>query len=195
MKNFDRRQFLAGASAAVGAAALPAIANAEDSMQRPVRGIEGESAPELEFDYWIGSDGKPSSFSVKESMGKWVFLKCFQNWCPGCHKTGFPTLKAFADEFYGHPKVAMAGIQTVFEGYGSNTVEDVRKLQLRYELPLVMGHDAGNPNNHELPSTMKNYRTGGTPWMILIAPDGKVVFNDFHVSPVRLIEFVRNNIA
>ena len=195
MKSNARRRFIAGTSALLGSALVPAAAESQGSSMRPVRGIEGETAPELELDYWIDADGKPSSFSVKESKGKWVFLKCFQNWCPGCHKSGFPTLKAFADEFHDHPEVAIAGIQTVFEGYGSNTVDDVRKLQLQYDLPVVMGHDQGNPNTHDLPNTMKNYRTGGTPWMILIAPDGKVVFNDFQVNQKLLIDFIKKNVA
>lgn len=195
MKSNARRRFIAGSSALLGTALVPAAAESQGNSVRPVRGIEGETAPELDFDYWIDADGNRSSFSVKESKGKWVFLKCFQNWCPGCHKSGFPTLKAFADEFHGHPDVAIAGIQTVFEGYSSNTVDDVRNLQLQYELPVVMGHDPGNSTTHELPSTMKNYRTGGTPWLVLIAPDGKVVFNDFQVNPTLLIEFVKKNVA
>ena len=141
----SRRQLLA-----VGAATVPALATLTPgvaSAQSQSRfGIGGHDAPELDIGYWIDGDGKPASFSIRQSSGKWVFLKCFQNWCPGCHSSGFPTLKAFSDEFYGHPKVAIAGIQTVFEGFGSNTREDVRKLQQRYDLPIVMGHDAGNPD-------------------------------------------------
>ena len=195
MMKTGRRQFVTGASALIGGAILPSAAQAQYGKQRPTRGIEGQAAPELEIDYWIDGDGKPSSFSIKESAGKWVFLKCFQNWCPGCHSSGFPTLKAFADEFHGNPKVAIAGIQTVFEGYSSNTVEDVRKLQLRYELPIVMGHDAGISDTRELPKTMKSYRTGGTPWLILIDPEGSVVFNDFHVNRRSLIKYVNDRLV
>jgi len=161
----------------------------------PARGIEGRLAPELQVRYWIDKNGEPSSFSVLEARGKWVFLKCFQNWCPGCHSSGFPTLKAFADRFADHPDVAIAGIQTVFEGYRSNTVDDVRKLQLRYELPIVMGHEPGNREAHTLPATMVNYRTGGTPWLVLIAPDGRVVFNDFHVNSDKLIDYIAKQVA
>lgn len=195
MKSSSRRRFLAGSSLLLGSAMVPAAAESQGNSMRAVRGIEGEMAPELDLDFWIDGDGNPSNFSVTDSRGKWVFLKCFQSWCPGCHKTGFPSLKAFADEFHGHPDVAIAGIQTVFEGYGTNTIDEVRKLQVKYELPVVMGHDQGNPNTFELPSTMKNYRTGGTPWMILISPDGRVVFNDFQVNPDLLIEYVKKHVA
>ena len=188
----DRRRFLK----ASGTAAALAIGSTSASVwSQSTRGIEGHMAPELDVDYWIDGDGNPAHFSMSESKGKWVFLKCFQNWCPGCHSSGFPTLKAFADRFYGHPKVTMAAIQTVFEGYRSNTQDAVRELQLRYELPLVMGHDAGNPDTHDVPGTMRNYRTGGTPWLILVNPSGQVVYNGFHVDPDKLIEFIESQVA
>ena len=187
-----RRRFLHTMSAASAALALGVAGTASSQT---TRGIEGRIAPELALDYWIDGDGEPTSFSVTESRGKWVFLKCFQNWCPGCHSSGFPTLKAFSDEFSEHPDVAIAGIQTVFEGYRSNTKEAVRELQLRYDLPITMGHDPGNEDEHDMPTTMQNYRTGGTPWLILINPDGIVVYNGFHVDTDKLIEFVGAQIA
>jgi len=174
--NHYRRRFLVGSTLA--ATALPGVLRAEsepDAQPLPKRGIEGFIAPEIELDYWIDRNGEPSSFSMHKSRGKWVFLKYFQNWCPGCHKSGFPTLKAFADRFHDHPDVAIAAVQTVFEGYSSNTLEDVRKLQQRYELPITMGHDEGSEIPRELPAVMVNYRTGGTPWLVLVAPDGAVV--------------------
>lgn len=198
MMNTGRRKFVAGAGALVGGAMLPAAAQAQGGKKR---GIKGEIAPELDVDYWIDADGEPTSFSMADNTGKWVLLKCFQNWCPGCHSTGFPTLKAFADEFHDNPKVAIAGVQTVFEGYDSNTLEDVRKLQLRYELPIIMGHDpgeAGDPavaGSRVLPKTMASYRTGGTPWLILINPEQKVVFNGFHIDKKSLIRYVNDRLV
>lgn len=188
-----RRRFLETAS--TGAAVLALGSASSSVLGQSTPGIEGRMAPELSIDYWIDGEGEPSSFSVKENKGKWVFLKCFQNWCPGCHSSGFPTLKAFSDRFYGHPEVAIAGIQTVFEGYRSNTEEAVRELQLRYELPVTMGHDPGDEKTHDRPSTMVSYRTGGTPWLILINPEGQVVYNGFQVHSDKLIEFVESQVA
>ena len=74
-----------------------------------------------------------------------MFLKCFQNWCPACHSSGFPALKKFSDTFADHPAVSIAAVQTVFEGFRSNTKDAVRDLQLRYDLPVSMGHDPGDP--------------------------------------------------
>ncbi|MFT6302797.1 MAG: thiol-disulfide isomerase/thioredoxin [Pseudomonadales bacterium] len=189
----DRRRFLQ--LVAVGGVSVVAGLLSKSVMSQATPGIEGYKAPELTMDYWIDGEGKRGQFSVLESKGKWVFLKCFQNWCPGCHSSGFPTLKAFSAEFFGHPKVAIAGIQTVFEGFTSNTQDAVRELQLRYDLPITMGHDPGDRETHEVPTTMRNYRTGGTPWLILINPAGVVVYNGFHVDARKLIDYVGAQIA
>jgi len=192
----DRRDFLVKTTAA-GAALATGLTSGITHAQTSggVRwGIEGHEAEEIELDYWIDADGKPGHFSVIESRGKWVFLKCFQDWCPGCHRSGFPTLQAFAERFHDHPKVAIAAIQTVFEGHQTNTVEDVRKLQLRYELPITMGHDPGDPETDTRPVTMRKYFTGGTPWLILINPEGVVVYNHYHADSEKLIEFVAEQV-
>jgi len=191
---YKRRTFLKQATAASAAAALsPALTTNAAAQQ--TRGIEGQLAPEIKIDYWIDANGEPGNFSVMESRGKWVFLKCFQDWCPGCHSSGFPTLQAFSKRFHDNPKVAIAAIQTVFEGFRTNTVEDVRKLQLRYDLPITMGHDPGDEETHRRPVTMQGYRTGGTPWLILINPEGVVVYNNFHVDSDKLIAYVAEQIA
>lgn len=197
-----RRDALKKSAQMMGFAALTStglqgnsIANESADNKLPKYGIQGYEAPELDIDYWIDADGDRSKFSILDSRGKWVLLKCFQNWCPGCHASGFPTLQAFANEFHNHPKVAIAGIQTVFEGFSTNTQDAVRELQLEYELPILMGHDAGDPEGFRTPDTMLKYRTGGTPWIILIDPEGIVAFNDFQVSTPRLIEFMYEQVG
>jgi len=193
--NLSRRKLLAaGGSAAIAGMGLIASSSAA-AQEQDQYGIRGVEAPEIEIDYWIDGDGKESTFSVKESKGKWVFLKFFQNWCPGCHSSGFPTLKAFSDEFYGHPQVAIAAVQTVFEGDWVNKQEAVRELQLRYDIPAVMGHDPREKDSEYPSMTMINYRTGGTPWLVLIDPNGVVVFNHFHVDRKLLIEFMKEQVT
>lgn len=196
MNPMNRRQFLnkssiaAGSSLLLGSGLTGNAALAQESSVGIGSGLKGELAPELEIDYWIDADGNPGSFSVKESKGKWVFLKFFQNGCPGCHSRGFPTLQAFTEKFNDHPDVAIAAVQTTFENYDFNSVEAVRTLQLRYELPIMMGHDSGESKSDNLPSTMRNYRTGGTPWLVLISPEGLVHYNYYHVESDKLIGYV-----
>lgn len=194
----NRRQFLnktsiaAGSSLLLGGGLTSGLALAQESSigLGLGNGLRGELAPELEFDHWIDRDGNPGSFSVTNLKGKWVFLKFFQNGCPGCHSRGFPTLQAFIERFIDHPDVTIAAIQTAFENYDINSIDAVRELQLRYELPIMMGHDSGESEKNNLPSTMRNYRSGGTPWLVLISPTGIVHYNGFHVESDALIGHV-----
>lgn len=192
-KDDHRRNFLK-TSAALAVAGVSA-GKLELAHAQSTPGIKGQVAPELDIDYWIDANGEPTTFSIADSEGKWILLKCFQNWCPGCHKYGFPTLKAFSDRFHDNPRVAIAGIQTVFEGHSVNTQEAVRDLQLRYELPITMGHDPGNAETHARPNTMRDYKTGGTPWIILINPEGVVTHNAFHAPTEQLIAYVERQIS
>ena len=186
----SRRELLKyGCWTAAGAALAPAIVNAAPAGY----GIQGRQAPELGIDYWIDASGESSRFQLSDHEGKWVFLKCFQSWCPGCHSHGFPALKQISDALENNPRVVFAGIQTVFEGHFTNTVDKVRDIQLRYDLRMPMGHDPGGEGSH--PKTMRDYRTGGTPWMILITPDRQVVYNDYGIDADKAIAFLQQQTA
>jgi len=170
---------------------LPALtARAESHL-----GIVGQFAPNLDLPYWIDGGGEATAFSLAEQRGKYVYLYFFQNWCPGCHSHGFPTLKQVADAFAGDDRVAVVAVQTTFEGYSVNTRDKVRELQLRYELPITMGHDEGDPDAKRLPKTMRNYRSGGTPWTVIIDPQGRVMTNDFHLNADNVIEYFNQQIG
>lgn len=159
------------------------------------RGIAGQMAPELHADFWIDAEGEPAQFSLVEQRGRWVHVKCWQSWCPGCHSRGFPTLQRMVKAFEGDPRVVNVALQTVFEGHGINTAEKVRKTQLQYDLPIPFGHDPGEGESHERPKTMVDYRTGGTPWHILIEPKGRVIFNGFNMDADAAIAFIRSELA
>ena len=155
----------------------------------PGYGIYGNYAPELNVDYWIDAVGEPTGeFRLADHSGKWVLLKCFQSWCPGCHSHGLPAVQKISHALKDNPNIAFAGIQTVFEGHMINTVEKVREIQLQYDLQMPMGHDPGGPAGR--PQTMVDYRTGGTPWIIVISPERTVVFNDYGIDADKAIEYL-----
>ena len=187
----NRRKIIQSGLAVVGATAFYPLIPA--SAVAPGYGIVGQSAPELEVDYWIDAEGESTGFSLGEHERKWVFLKCFQSWCPGCHSHGFPALKEISEALAGQTNVVFAGIQTVFEGHSVNTVDKVREIQLQYDLRMPMGHDPGARGVS--PATMRDYRTGGTPWMILIDPGRRVVFNDYGIDVEKAIAFLRSQPA
>lgn len=149
-------------------------------------GISHQRAPELRVPYWIDEYGKALAEPLKLSdLGDgYKLLYCFQAWCPGCHSRGFPTLKRLVEKLEGHD-IGFAVIQTVFEGEKENTQDKISEMQVRYNLPIPFGHD---PAVGRYPSVMEDYRTGGTPWFILIDPTGEVIFNDFSLDADKLIE-------
>jgi hypothetical protein len=166
-----------------------------DARAAPARGIDGAQAPELEAEFWIDADGKPTQFSMLAQRGHWVHLYCWQAGCPGCHSHGFPTLQKIVAAFSDDPRVVNVAVQTAFEQYSVNTAEKVRERQVRYRLPIVMGHDPGDPDSERWPHTMVSYRTGGTPWHVLVDPTGVVVYNGFGLDANKAIAFIRKQLA
>ena len=191
-----RRHFLANCAGALAAGSVGTLALSAGSVARAHElGILDRAAPELKVDYWLDAGGNPSSYSIEAYRGRWIFLECFQYTCVACHKYGFPTLKKVADAFEGDQRVSVAAVQTVFEGFESNTRTAVREVQLLYELPIPMGHDPGSADGERLPSTMLSYRTGGTPWIIVIEPGGTVAYNDFRIDDDRFIELLKEELG
>lgn len=121
--------------------------------------------------------------------GRYKLLFCFQDACPGCHRSGFPTLIKLVEALRGSPIISFAAIQTVFEAFAENTAERGFANQVHYALPIPFGHDAGPDQSGSL--LMQHYRSGGTPWFILIDPAGIVVFNHYQLDAGRLIDYLR----
>ena len=86
-------------------------------------------------------------------------------------------------------------MQTVFEGFGSNSEDKLRKNQLKYDLKIPMAHASGNPQTHRIPEIMRKYRSGGTPWTVIIDPNGKVVFNEFHLDANLATELIKDMLS
>jgi len=103
---------------------------------------------------------------------------------------GFPTLQKVTQAFKKEKQVIFLAVQTVFEGYGFNSQSKLRKNQLEWGLNIPMAHAAGNPQTHDIPAIMRKYRSGGTPWTVLIDPAGAVVYNDFHIQPAQAIALI-----
>ena len=104
---------------------------------------------------------------------------------------GFPTLQKLTKAFKNKIQVKFFAVQTVFEGYDYNSRDKLRKNQLEWDLKIPMAHASGNPQTHQAPRIMQQYRSGGTPWKVIIDPQGKVVYNHFHIElpqAVALIE-------
>ncbi|WP_417848848.1 TlpA family protein disulfide reductase [Thalassoglobus sp.] len=157
-------------------------------LTRPHLGIVGQQAPAWSVSEWRQLPVGVTTLNVDDFRGKVLYLYFFQSWCPGCHSSGFPTLQKLQQQFTNSSDVAFVVIQTTFEGHDQNGVDKLLPTAGRYGLKIPFGQSAGNSGT---PDIMYKYRTGGTPWVVLIDKQGKVVFNDFHIDPAGAAEAIR----
>jgi len=155
-------------------------------------GIVGLPAPEFGHVRWLDENGdERGPLALAELGSGFKILYFFQDWCAGCHGHGFPTLVALT-EALRDKGVGFAAIQTVFEGSEINTFDRVRENQRRYGLRIPFGHAAvDSASSDAVPAIMKAFRSGGTPWFVVIAPDGRVVYDGFRLDADSLVQAVR----
>jgi hypothetical protein len=155
-------------------------------------GIVGLAATPLENVRWIDENGDERSPLALAELGRgFRILYFFQDWCAGCHAHGFPTFVTLAEKLRAQG-VGLAAIQTVFEGADVNTFDRLRDNQLRYRLRVPFGHAvAGAASAGAVPAIMEAYRSGGTPWFVVIAPDGDVVYDGFRLDAESMVRTLR----
>ncbi|MDY0885884.1 peroxiredoxin family protein [Dongia soli] len=157
-----------------------------------VTGIVGLPAPALEHIRWIDENGDERSPLTLAELGQgFKILYFFQDWCAGCHAHGFPTFVTLAEELRDKG-VGLAAIQTVFEGWESNTFDRLRDNQRRYRLHIPFGHAVADPASVDAaPAIMTAYRSGGTPWFVVIAPNGRVLYDGFQLDAEGIVQALR----
>mgnify|MGYP002027937591 CR=1 FL=1 len=104
-------------------ALLVASAAVSEADAKRELGILNQKAPSWSVDQWLGLPDGKKALDVADFKGKVLYLYCFQSWCPGCHSHGFPTLQKAMKHFKGDEEVAFVAVQTVFEGFSSNTLK------------------------------------------------------------------------
>ncbi|MCH7597241.1 MAG: TlpA family protein disulfide reductase [Planctomycetes bacterium] len=146
--------------------------------EKHTRGIVGRKAPNWDVERWFNLPEGVDKLDVGDFKGKVVYMLCFQSWCPGCHTRGFPTLQKMIERYKGQSAVAFVAVQTTFEGFSVNSAKVAETVGQQYGLKIPIGHTGSDGKRSGL---MERYRTGGTPWIIVIDRDGVVRFNDFHL--------------
>lgn len=149
-------------------------------------GIKGEKAPKFAVDTWLQTNGK-SSININDYKGKVLYVYGFQSWCPGCHSHGFPTLNTLSKHYKDDKNVAFVTIQTVFEGFSTNTLKAAQKIIQQYKLTMPVGHSGLDGKRSQF---MSNYKSGGTPWIVIIDKKGIVRFNNFHADINDIIDYI-----
>ena len=151
------------------------------------RGVLGKKAPSLGVITWFNLPKGKDSVDIGDYEGKVVYLYGFQSWCPGCHKYGFPTLTKLIEHYKNNDEVTFVAVQTAFEGFGANTPQSAKETAERYNLTIPVGHSG---SAGERSTVMQRYRTGGTPWTIIVDREGIVRYNDFHIAPDDAISMI-----
>jgi len=156
-------------------------------------GILGQDAPELKVEEWVSLPNGQEVPTLQNMRGKVIYIYCYQSWCPGCHSSGFPALKEVSDFYMRDEDVKFIAIQTVFEGWATNTPERWKGVANKFGLQdLPFAHSG---SEHQRSQVMIDYKSRGTPWTIIIGKDGKVKFNAFHIKPqsaIALIDKLKN---
>lgn len=156
------------------------------SLNLYAMGISGQKAPSFGVDTWIQTKGI-QNLEVDDYKGKVLYVYGFQAWCPGCHSHGFPTLQKLSKHYQNDAKVAFIAIQTVFEGYSFNSINAAKDIIKKYSLTMPIGHSGSSSKKSEF---MRNYKSGGTPWTVIIDKKGVVRFNDFHAEVKDIIGYM-----
>ena len=143
-------------------------------MQSSPKGIVNKPAPPLSGVQWIGD---AANDAPKITRGEVTYLFFFQSWCPGCHSHGFPTLKKLEAEF--KDDVNFIAVQTVFEGFSTNTKQRAERDVKSFGLDIPVGHDGSQSKPSPL---LRRFRGGGTPWTIIIDKNGVIRFNGFRLQ-------------
>jgi thiol-disulfide isomerase/thioredoxin len=155
-------------------------------------GILNQPAPVWSVQKWINLPEGRSRIEIDDYRGKVLYLFCFQSWCPGCHSHGFPTLQKVISEFEGNDDLAFVALQTVFEGFQTNTFEAAIKTARDFALDIPVGQ-SGEDGVRSV--VVDRYRTGGTPWTIIIDREGIVRYNDFRITVSQATTIIRDLLA
>jgi len=152
-------------------------------------GIMNQHAPSWGVKEWFHLPDGKKSIDIEEFTGKVVYLYCFQSWCPGCLSNGFPTLVKLKKHYRNDTDVVFIAIQTTFEGFYFNTFSKAKETLKRFNLDIPVGQSGSRENRSQV---MRKYRTGGTPWTVIIDRDGVVRYNDFHINHNDAISIINN---
>ncbi|MEM8884154.1 MAG: hypothetical protein AAGD14_08810 [Planctomycetota bacterium] len=84
--------------------------------------------------------------------------------------------KKIADAFRRAKDVVPFHLQTVWEGQATNKPEANHRVAKQFGIDVPIGYDA-HVDGAKLSIFMTQYRTGGTPWTVVIDKRGRVAFN------------------
>lgn len=138
--------------------------------------------PEWTISQWFNTDG--AELTLHDLRGKIAVIETFQMLCPGCVMHGLPLAQQINSTF-SKDKVAVIGLHTVFEHHKAMTPVSLQAFLHEYRITFPVGVDTAG--NGSIPVTMERYGLRGTPSLLLVNTDGKLVSHHFgQISPLQL---------
>lgn len=132
-----------------------------------------QKAPSFEVKEWIQS--YKDDLDIDDLKGKVVYIATFQDVCPYCHEHGLPSLKELHEYYKDDKDVQFLAIQTPFEDEDGNDESTAKSVIKEYALTMPVGNS--KRDQYDRPIFMDNYRTGGTPWVIIIDKKGIIRYS------------------
>ncbi len=157
-----------------------------------MKGIQGDSAPPLGVQKWIQLPDDKEVIDITDYRGKTVVMLFFQSTCEACHKRAFPTLEMLVEKFGDRDELAFLAIQTPFEDFSDNTETKLQPTADEFGLDIPFGHLAKTPGFYSINVA---YKTGGSPWWVIVNPEGIVDYNGFYLNPEVAVENLEKILA
>lgn len=147
--------------------------------------MAGEPAPGWIIDDWIRAPA--AGTDVTQLRGKTVVMLCVQNNCQASQLLALPMFADAARRFADNDDVVLILHQTAFTDFRFNT--SLRLRQLLNQLPpsIAVAHSG---NQKSRPVILDDYGIRGTPWTLIIGPDGVVEFSGCLVDSNELIRMI-----
>lgn len=155
-------------------------------------GIAGKKAPPLALTNWINLPEGQTRLDIPDFKGKYLVMLFFQHWCQASQKEAFPTLQTLIKQFEGEKDVAFLAVQTTFEGYTTNSEDKIQVAAKEFGLKIPIGHSPKLPGVY---SVSLGYNTAGTPWWVIVTPDGIVEYNGHYLNPEEAEKNLRSLLA
>jgi len=138
--------------------------------------MNAHAAPELQVSQWFNQD---QPLSLIQLRGRVVVLHAFQMLCPGCVSHGVPQAERL-HKLFPRDKVQVIGLHTVFEHHAVMTPAALAVFLREYRISHPVAVDqvvAGQA----IPATMQAYHMQGTPTLVVIDREGRLVTQQFGI--------------
>ncbi len=130
-----------------------------------------EKPPELQVSTWLNTD---EPLSLEKLRGNVVAIYAFQMLCPGCVEHSIPQARKVHALFTAHG-VKVIGLHTVFEHHDAMTEVSLKAFLYEYGIEFPVAIDMPSTTEGGLiPETMRTYKMGGTPTLLLIDRKGRL---------------------